>query len=75
LNLCSSGPLGRGIELLMAEMTDKLNPPHTGVPWIVVNGIHTNDIETKALNNLTKLVCDTYTVCQIFYTNFLRTFI
>jgi len=54
--------LGRGYELLMAEKTNKLDPPHKGVPWITIDGKHTADIQTKAENQLLKLVCDTYTV-------------
>jgi interferon gamma-inducible protein 30 len=59
--------LGRGYELLMAEKTNKLNPPKKDVPWITINGQHTEDIQTKAESHLLKLVCDTYTVCVDIY--------
>ena len=33
----------------------------TWVPWIVVNGQHSTDIQNRAEKNLLKLICDFYT--------------
>ena len=44
----------------MALKTNALVPPHGYVPWITLNGKHTNDIQDKATFNLLGLVCDTY---------------
>lgn len=47
---------------MFAVQTENLQPPHKYVPWVTVNGIHTEDIENKALDNLVKLICETYKV-------------
>ena len=44
----------------MGLLTEALSPAHTYVPWVTVNGVHTEDIQTKAQDDLIKLVCDTY---------------
>ena len=44
----------------MALKTNALVPRHYYVPWITLNGKHTEDIEDKATFNLLGLVCDTY---------------
>ena len=49
----------------MAGQTLALNPAHQYVPWITINGKHTDDIQDKATSNLLKLVCDTYPVSFI----------
>ncbi|XP_077981320.1 gamma-interferon-inducible lysosomal thiol reductase-like [Glandiceps talaboti] len=58
---CSNSSLGNSLEHEMAEKTDALNPPHTYVPWVTVNGVHTEEIQQEATADLLKLVCDTYT--------------
>lgn len=62
ITACISSPYGNSLEHSMAVVTDALNPPHKYVPWVTVNGVHTEDIEQQALDNLVKLICDTYTV-------------
>ena len=37
---CSNSSVGNVMEHEMAEKTAQLNPPHKGVPWIVINGVH-----------------------------------
>ncbi|CAG2107511.1 unnamed protein product [Medioppia subpectinata] len=58
---CSTGPLGRGLLLLNGERHVALKPQAKGVPWIVANGVHTDDIQERAQGDLLKYVCDTYT--------------
>ena len=43
-----------------AIKTGNLNPPHDYVPWIVINGVHTEELEQEALDDLVKLVCKLY---------------
>ena len=61
--------LGVAIEYLMAGQTLALDPPHNWVPWITINGQHTDEIQDKATTNLLQLVCETYPVsdfCQFY---------
>lgn len=57
---CASGKEGNVLMHATAEVTGRLDPPHKYVPWIVVNGIHTETIQQEAQNNLPKLLCDMY---------------
>ncbi|CAF3561934.1 unnamed protein product [Rotaria sp. Silwood1] len=43
-----------------AVQTENLQPPHKYVPWITVNGQHTEEMEHEAERNLIKLICKTY---------------
>jgi interferon gamma-inducible protein 30 len=45
----------------MGKKTESLDPAHDYVPWIVLNGLHTDDIQNEASEHLLALVCDTYT--------------
>jgi len=60
IQACAMGSLGNQLEHKMAEATAALVPPHKYVPWIVVNGVHTEEIQSAAQTDLIKLVCDTY---------------
>lgn len=44
----------------MALKTEALNPKHTYVPWITLEGVHTEEIQNEAENNLVGLICKTY---------------
>lgn len=57
---CQTGRQGNALEHQMALKTDALVPRHNYVPWITLNGKHTNDIQEKATFDLLGLVCDTY---------------
>lgn len=61
IEACVSGPLGNELEHKMAAMTDALEPQHQYVPWVTVNGKHTEKIQNMAQRNLLKLVCEYYT--------------
>ena len=39
---CTSSSLGNKLEHEMAVKTDQLDPPHTYVPWITLNGVHSD---------------------------------
>ncbi|XP_033637080.1 gamma-interferon-inducible lysosomal thiol reductase-like [Asterias rubens] len=60
VSTCATGPEGNALEHQMALKTDALSPKHTYVPWVTLNGVHTEQIENEATNNLKKLVCKTY---------------
>ncbi|XP_014776192.1 gamma-interferon-inducible lysosomal thiol reductase [Octopus bimaculoides] len=57
---CSQSDQGVNFQKDMATRTNRLNPHKSYVPWIVVNGVHTQSINNKARTNLIQLVCDTY---------------
>ena len=59
---CMTSGLGNLIQHNNGVLTDQLSPPHQYVPWITLNGVHTDDIENKALDDLVGLICDTYKV-------------
>jgi hypothetical protein len=46
----------------MGAKTETLNPPHKYVPWIVINGEHTDELQNEAQTNLVALVCKLYKV-------------
>jgi interferon gamma-inducible protein 30 len=52
--------LGNKIQHFNAYKTEQLNPPHKYVPWITLNDEHTEEIEQNALDDLVKLICETY---------------
>lgn len=60
IDKCQKGPQGNALEHQMALKTNALVPRHNYVPWITLNGKHTDDIQNKATFNLLGLVCDTY---------------
>ena len=57
---CVKGRVGNKLEHKMAKKTIALDPPQTYVPWVTLNGVHTESIQTAATDNLIKLICDTY---------------
>ena len=52
--------MGNQYEHEMAQATNALNPAHTYVPWILVNGNHTDDVQSSVQTGLLKYVCDNY---------------
>ena len=62
LDKCMSSRLGNYLEHEMAARTEVLDPPHKYVPWVTLNGVHTEEIEQKAEKDLVGLICETYTV-------------
>ncbi|KAF8063862.1 hypothetical protein HT031_003719 [Scenedesmus sp. PABB004] len=45
---CLKGELGDSLQRLARERTESLQPAHRWVPWLVVNGIPVNDIDSVA---------------------------
>ncbi|KAL0966652.1 hypothetical protein UPYG_G00297890 [Umbra pygmaea] len=57
---CVKGDLGNQLMHQNALKTGALKPPHQYVPWIVINGEHTEDLQNKAMGSLFTLVCSMY---------------
>jgi len=62
LSECANSEDGLAIEYFMAGQTNNLNPAHTFVPWVTLDGQHTDIIQTKAQTDLLDLDCQTYPV-------------
>ena len=58
---CVTGTLGPNLEYEMAKKTDALNPPHSFIPWITIDGKGSRDLVDKACNDLMSVVCDALT--------------
>ncbi|XP_029931307.1 gamma-interferon-inducible lysosomal thiol reductase-like [Myripristis murdjan] len=57
---CVKGDLGMQLMHQNALMTAALKPPHEYVPWVTINGEHTDDLQKQAMSNLLGLVCNKY---------------
>ncbi|XP_066534109.1 gamma-interferon-inducible lysosomal thiol reductase [Hoplias malabaricus] len=57
---CVNGDEGNKLMHENAVRTGALQPPHQYVPWITINGEHTEDLQAKALDSLFMLVCSLY---------------
>jgi len=57
---CAWGAEGNALMHAIANRTEGLNPAHKYVPWIVVDGVHTEEVEQKAMADLAGLVCSLY---------------
>ncbi|XP_069013131.1 gamma-interferon-inducible lysosomal thiol reductase [Embiotoca jacksoni] len=57
---CVNGDVGNGLMHQNALKTKALDPAHQYVPWITVDGKHTEDLQEKAMSSLFMLVCNMY---------------
>ena len=57
---CSAGPYSTILQLEMSNKTNSLEPPQNWIPWITIDGKHSDDIQTLAEKDLQKLICDYY---------------
>ncbi|CAL8252036.1 unnamed protein product [Merluccius merluccius] len=57
---CAQG--GQGVQLMKdhAARTQGLNPTHSHVPWVTIDGEHREEVQEKAMASLFHLVCDLY---------------
>ena len=60
LSTCADGPEGVKSIAANKKKTDALNPPHQYVPWVLINGVHTEAMENKVLANLEGYLCQNY---------------
>ena len=45
----------------MYNKTNSLKPPQNWIPWITIDGKHSDQIQNLAETDLQKLICDEYT--------------
>ncbi|XP_029987267.1 gamma-interferon-inducible lysosomal thiol reductase [Sphaeramia orbicularis] len=57
---CVNGTVGKRLMHRHAAMTRALDPGHTYVPWVTVDGEYTKQTEDQALSSLFQLVCQLY---------------
>ena len=57
---CANSDLGNKLEHEMALKTESLDPPRKYVPWITLEGVHTEKIENEAVRDFKGLICKTY---------------
>jgi interferon gamma-inducible protein 30 len=60
LHECANGPQGNLIMHKFATQTDSLKPAHRYVPWLVVNGVHTEEIQEAITSDMLAFVCKNY---------------
>uniref|UniRef100_M3ZJV9 Gamma-interferon-inducible lysosomal thiol reductase n=2 Tax=Xiphophorus maculatus TaxID=8083 RepID=M3ZJV9_XIPMA len=60
VDACVTGRLGYKLMHGYAVMTRALNPAHTHVPWVTIDGEYTKEIEAKTTSSLFHLICDRY---------------
>ncbi|CAF0776034.1 unnamed protein product [Rotaria sp. Silwood1] len=60
VSACVQSRLGNQLQHAFAVQTDSLQPPHQYVPWVTVNGEHTEEMEQEAEKDLIGLICKTY---------------
>ena len=49
--------IGNRAEMIQQNATNALNPKLTSVPWITLQGKHTDDIQAECLDDTLKCVC------------------
>jgi len=57
---CAHSVLGQNELHDIAVETKSLKPPLNFVPWILINGEHTEEIQNESLNNLERYLCKNY---------------
>ncbi|XP_060744020.1 gamma-interferon-inducible lysosomal thiol reductase-like [Tachysurus vachellii] len=57
---CVNGNEGNQLMHQNAKETAALKPPHEYVPWITINGEHTDELQQKAMSSLFVLICNLY---------------
>ena len=61
IDTCAKGSEGNKLMYDIAVATENLNPKHTYVPWLVVNGQHSRASESAIIKNMVQYVCSIYT--------------
>ena len=66
IDACTKGQLGNQLQHINAVRTDTLEPPRQYVPWLTVNGQHTDELRKQAEEDLIGLICSFYTIQNTF---------
>ena len=62
LKTCANGKLGNSLLHSSGVRTMELIPKKNWIPWIVVNNMHTDQIQNDAETNLVKVICQFHKV-------------
>jgi interferon gamma-inducible protein 30 len=62
IDACIQTKVGNLLQHTYAVQTESLQPPHQYVPWVTVNGEHTEDMQKQAETDLVGLICKSYKV-------------
>ncbi|NXX75272.1 GILT reductase, partial [Urocolius indicus] len=57
---CVQGDTGAALMHRNAQLTEALDPPHQYVPWVVIDGKHTDELQAQAQASLLGLICRLY---------------
>ena len=57
---CTGGPLGQELIIRNWQRTANLIPKHSYVPWIVIEGVHTEELQNEAQDALLSYLCSNY---------------
>ena len=68
---CTNSRQGNQLQHAYAVQTENTKPKDGFVPWVTLNGNHTDDIQDRAETDLIRLLCETYKVNPIHH--FIRT--
>ena len=60
VDTCMTTDEGNRVQHEVAVKTNNLNPPHQYTPWILVNGVHTQDIQNAIYADMLSYVCKVY---------------
>ena len=61
INSCWNSEEGIDLHHASAQLTAALVPAHECVPWMIGQGVHTDDIQSQLETSLLQYVCDNYT--------------
>lgn len=64
---CTNTRLGNQLQHKYAVQTETTKPAQGFVPWVTLNGNHTDEIQDMAETNLIRLICKTYKVNLIIF--------
>ncbi|XP_015923199.1 gamma-interferon-inducible lysosomal thiol reductase [Parasteatoda tepidariorum] len=59
---CVTSTMGNNLLYQMGKKTDSLNPPHTFIPWITINGRGGQNLNDLANHNLMNVICEQLSV-------------
>ncbi|CAG2103651.1 unnamed protein product [Medioppia subpectinata] len=57
---CIDGSHGDRLLVAHSHRTFNLSPQHHFIPWIIVDGTHTQEFQQRSQMNLMQYMCETY---------------